>query len=229
MSVAEIHKAFKVTMDKNADAAAFGGCPAFLPQEVDLILNQAYIEVLSNKFTGDNVAQIGFEGSVKRIADLEKLIKTDYRVITSLDSGSNVLTVEDFFSTNGDYHRMFYVTSVLHFNNGSSTCVLVDHNSARKFLKTYNNDPWIDTPVSTLQDNRLKVFIDTHRMIGPYAVDITYVKFPTKIDSSSPGAIIDEVPDRVLYEVINRAVVIALENIESRRTETKLQINNLQE
>ena len=39
MKVSEIHKTFKVMMDKNAEAVAFGGCPAFLPEEIDLFLN----------------------------------------------------------------------------------------------------------------------------------------------------------------------------------------------
>jgi hypothetical protein len=26
-------------MDKNSEAVAFGGCPAFLPEEIDLFLN----------------------------------------------------------------------------------------------------------------------------------------------------------------------------------------------
>lgn len=229
MKVSDIHKAFKVIMDKNSEAVAFGGCPAFLPEEIDLFLNQAYIEVLNNKFTGMNTMQIGFEGSVKRIADLESLIKTDKSIVASVETGTNVITVNDFFGSEGVYNRMFYITSVLHFEDNTSTCVLVDHDSVRKFLKAYNNDPWIDTPVSTLEDNKLKVYVDTHTMKAPYTLDITYVKFPIKIDYTTPNTEINEVPDRVMYEVINRAVVIALENIESKRTETKLQINNLQE
>lgn len=124
---------------------------------------------------------------------------------------------------------MFYVTTVLHFNNTSSTCILVSHEDARRFLKTYNNDPWIDTPVSTLENNRLKVMIDVHSMNSPYTIDITYVSFPPKINSATPATNINIVPDRVLYEVINRAVAIALENIESKRVESKVQINSLQE
>lgn len=230
MTISDIYKAFKVTLDKNAQAISFGGCPAFLDEEIALFLNQAYIEVLSNKFTGTNYRQEGFEGSVKRIADLEKLVKTDFAVVLTLESGSNVLTVGDFQNASGVNKRMFYITSVLHFNtNAATTCVLTDHEIARKFLKTYNNDPWIDTPIATLQDNTLKVYVDDHKMKSPYNIDITYIKFPDKIDPSTPSAIINEVPDRVLYEVINRAAVIALENIESKRSETKLQINNLQE
>jgi hypothetical protein len=54
MKVSDIHKAFKIQMDKNAESVSFGGCPAFLPEEEDLFLNQAFIEVISNKFTGMN-------------------------------------------------------------------------------------------------------------------------------------------------------------------------------
>lgn len=226
MTVSEIHKAFKVQMDKNAEAVAFGGCPAFLPEEIDLFLNQAFIEIISNKFTGQNVLQTPFEGSVKRIADLEGLVKTDSNVSLTLASNTNVLTLENFSNDNS---RMFYVTSILHFNDQSSTCTLVSHEDARRFLKAYNNDPWIDTPVVTLEDNKLKVMIDTHSMNSPYTIDITYVSFPPIIDSANANTDINVVPDRVLYEVINRATVIALENIESKRTESKVQINNLSE
>lgn len=226
MTVSEIHKAFKVQMDKNAESVAFGGCPAFLPEEIDLFLNQAFIEVISNKFTGMNTSQVPFEGSVKRIADLEKLVKTDTGLNAFLDSSTNVLTMEDFEASR---KRMFYVDAVLHFGNKQSKCVLVSHQDARRFRKTYNNDPWVETPVSTIKDNQLLIYIDTHSMTQPYTVDLTYVSFPPVIDNTQSTVNIDEVPDRIIYEVINRAVAIALENIESRRVETKVQLNNLAE
>lgn len=230
MTIEAIHRNFKIVLDKNAQAAAYGGCPAFLPEEEDLWLMQGYYEVLSNKFTGTNANQEAFEGSVKRIADLEKLIRTDTDQVLSLDSSSNVLTLTDFFKTaDNTNNRMFFVDAVLHFGNNRSVCTLVDHTTAKKFLKTYNNNPWIDTPVATLQDNQLKIFIDTYKMAAPYKLDITYVKHPEVIDYRQGTKDITEVPDSVMYEIINRAAVLALENIESKRVETKLQINNLQE
>ena len=39
MKISEIHKTFKTMMDKNAESVAFGGCPAFLSEEIDLFLN----------------------------------------------------------------------------------------------------------------------------------------------------------------------------------------------
>lgn len=231
MTIANLHKIFKVQMDKNAEAVAFGGCPAFLPQEIDVILNQAYVEVICNKFTGNNFLRIGFEGAVKRTADLQKLVKTDKNVtLAYTNSASNVLTMSNFFKDGGSINRMFYVDCVLHFGNNSSSCILVDHESARRFLMTYNNKPWIDTPVATLEDNTLKIFIDPMSMTASsYSADITYVKYPELISSNNYNTDINEVPEYVLYEVIDRAVVIALENIESQRTATKSQIDTTNE
>ena len=54
MNNKDSHIYFKVILDKNAEGIAFGGCPAFLPEEIDLFLNQAQLEILSNKTTGNN-------------------------------------------------------------------------------------------------------------------------------------------------------------------------------
>ena len=245
MLTSDIHKAFKVIMDKNAEAVSFGGCPAFLPEEIDLFLNQAYIEIICNKYTGQNSLNIAFEGSVKRIQDLEGLVKTDKDQSIVSETDTNRLYLSNLL--NGSDNRMFFVGAVLHWTqktdiSGSSTnwtagkerkvratTVMIDHSVANRFLETYSNKPWIETPVATIEDNTLWVYIDTVNMKGPYTVDITYVKYPDKIDHNTPNVEINEVPDRILYEVINRAVVLALENIESKRSETKLNINNLSE
>lgn len=230
MKISNLHALFKVTLDKNAQAASFGGSPAFLPEEIDHFLNQGYIEVLSNKFTGQNVQQKPFEGSVKRISDLERLVKTDVEQALNYESSSNVLTLDNFFKDEkGKGHRMFLINAVLRFKDGVTNCELVDHRISKRFLKTYNNDPWIDTPVVTLADNQLNVFIDAHKMHGPFNIDVTYVKYPERIDHKNHDKDITEVPEYVLYEVINRAAVIALENTESQRAQTKGAINNLQE
>lgn len=230
MTIKDLHIAFKTGVDKNEKAVAFGGCPAFLPEEIDQFLNQGYVEVICNKYTGTNARQEGFEQSVKRIADLERLVKTDANVSVTLDSSTNILTMSDFFKDSSDTNnRLFFVDAVLHFGSKQSTVDLIDHKTADKFRKTYNNNPWIPTPKATISNNQLRVYIDTVSMAAPYSIDVTYVKYPEKIDYKQYNKEITEVPEYVLYEAVNRAVVIALENIQSQRTESKLQINNLQE
>lgn len=231
MKISDLHKAFKVLMDKNAEAVAFGGCPAFLPEEIDLFLNQAYIEVICNKYTGNNTMKVGFEGAVKRIADLQKLIKTDAaQPLVYPYSSSNVLTLSNFFKDNQELKRMFYVDCVLHFNDEVAICTLIDHEKAKGFLQTYNNMPWIETPVAVLEDNTLKIYIDPIRMSADtYTADITYIKYPQNISYTDYNKDITEVPDYILNEVIDRAVEIALETIESQRTQTKVQLDSLNE
>ena len=131
---------------------------------------------------------------------------------------------------------MFFVSAALTWGDGGdekkrkrATVTMIDHTIADRFLETHINKPWIPTPVATIENNTLWIYIDTVTMANPYQVDITYVKYPVEIDHNKPNDNITEVPDRVLHEVINRAVVIALENVESKRTETKINLNNLQE
>lgn len=42
MTREQFHSYFKVAMDKNSQSVAFGGCPAFLPEEIDYWLDQGY-------------------------------------------------------------------------------------------------------------------------------------------------------------------------------------------
>ena len=57
-----------------------------------------------------------------------------------------------------------------------------------------------------------------------YSVDITYVKYPTKVENL-PADGMGEIPEYMQYEVVNRAVELALEDIESQRVQTKIQMN----
>ena len=41
------HIQFKAILDKNAQGVAYGGSPAFLPEEIDIFLNQAQNEIFT--------------------------------------------------------------------------------------------------------------------------------------------------------------------------------------
>jgi hypothetical protein len=94
MTNKDSHIIFKVVLDKNAEGIAYGGCPAFLDEEVDLFLNQAQLEILSNKITGNNALRIGLEGSVSNLSEIEKLIATDVN-LHAVHTGYNEYALED--------------------------------------------------------------------------------------------------------------------------------------
>lgn len=221
----QLHIAFKIAMDKNSQSIAFGGCPAFLPDEIDYWLNQGLYQEINTKFTGNNPSKIAFEGSIKRTHDLENLIKTDSNVAATKEVNINRCFVANLFSGT----RMFFIDAVLNFDNKKANVQLVSHEVAQKFRKTHNNNPWVETPVGVIEDNTLYVYYDDIAMNSSnYSVDITYVKFPTKVEDL-PAAGMDEIPEYMQFEVVNRAVELALEDIESKRVQTKVQLNQLDE
>ena len=221
----QLHIAFKIAMDKNSQSNAFGGCPSFLPEEIDYWLNLAMYQEINTKFTGNNSVKIAFEGSVKRTHDLENLIQTDVDVTATKQTDTNCCYVENLFSGK----RMFFVDAVLKFNSKKANIILISHQDAAKFKQTYSNNPWIDSPVGTIHDNTLYIYYDAVTMKSDsYTIDITYVKYPTKVENL-PVAGMDEIPEYMQYEVVNRAVELALEDIESRRVQTKTQLNQLDE
>lgn len=220
----QLHKAFKVAMDKNAQGIAFGGCPAFLPEEIDYWLNQGLYQEINTKFTGNNASKVAFEGSTKRTHDLEGLIRTD-SVQPIKDPSTNRCYVENLY--NGQ--RMFFIDALFKFNGEQANVVLVSHTVAQRFRKTHDNNPWIETPVGVIEDNTLYVYYDAVSMNSDsYTVDITYIKEPTKIENL-PAAGMDEIPEYMQFEMVNRAVELALEDIESKRVQTKVQLNQLDE
>lgn len=219
----QLHIAFKIAMDKNSQSVAFGGCPAFLPEEIDYWLNQGMYQEVSNKFTGLNTLKQPFEKSVKRVHDLEKLIRTE-KTSVNKDSIYNMCTVNKFFKD-----KMFYVDCVFRFGNKATNVLLTEHTYAGKFKNTYNNLPYIETPVATIENNNLIIYFDPISMkADTYSVDVTYVKNPTKVEDLNENTE-SEFPEYMWNEIVNRAVALALENIESQRTTSKSQFNQIDE
>lgn len=236
MNNRDSHIYFKVILDKNAEGISYGGCPSFLEEEIDLFLNQAQLEILSNKITGNNILRIGLEGSVSNISEIEKLIVTDTD-LHAIHNNYNEYVLDDIHDKN---NRLTILGVLLKYGQYQTNCVLTSHETVKPFKQTYNNIPWVEVPVVTLENNKLLVYVDPILMQDPmyaprieddtqfYRVDVTYVKKPTKFDYTKPDEQLD-FPEDVMYEIINRAVVIALENIESQRQTSKLQLNQVSE
>ena len=216
----ELLNRFKVLIDKNTDIS-FGGCPAFFDSEIEMFLNQAMIEIISNKYTGAQ-NQVGFEVNDKRIADLQTLICTTLVVNAKETNISNAVSFElpsDFW---------LYVDSYVKINGDKIYQVeLTTHEGVKNFAVTHDNDPYIPVAKAVIENNSLIVYYDTHIVNTIDALSLSYIYQPVLFGLNDT---IDEgLTEPILNEIINRAVLIALESIESPRTETKSQLNNIQE
>lgn len=218
MTKDEVLNKFKVLIDKNA-GVAFSGYPAFLDEEIDVFLNQAMIEIVSNKYTGTQ-NKIGFEATNKRIADLQSLVGTALILNCNNTKVPNAVS----FKLPNDF--WFYVDAYIKINADKVYQVeLTDHITAKNFAATHDNDPYIPIAKAVLEDNNIVVYYDTHIVNSIEAFSMSYIYKPIMFINEE----LDNGLEPLIDEIINRAVLIALENIEAPRTETKAQLNSLQE
>lgn len=236
MNITELHQRFKVELDKNAVNTGIAGSPSFLPEEIDYWLYSAYLSKVSTKFTGNNPIGTPFEGNTKRIADLEKLVKTDKSLTLLAETGTNRLYLNGFTSTvtygsGTQEKRMFFLPSMLKFGptSANANVIQVTHEQASKFLQTYNNRPYIETPVAILENNTLTIYVDKDLMPGPYTLDLTYLAYPMRLNNQDVTSGMDEIPEYMQYEVIKLAADMAIENTESQRAQTHPQYLNISE
>lgn len=226
----ELHTAFKVELDKNSNSVAYGGCPSFIDSEIDYWINKAYYKLLMQKFTGGTTNQVKFEGDVKRVSDLERLVRTDENLSLIVKPDSNCVYLQNLLNReNNNKGRMFYVEAVLFWTKDNVTkgavVKLLDHVQIKNFIKTYNNNPWIENPVGIIENNTLYIYYDPISMkADTYTLDLTYVKHPSLITELPADTALSELPDQTWYEVVSRAVEMALDNIESQRVQTQAQL-----
>lgn len=218
MTKEEVLNKFKVLIDKNADIS-FGGYPAFIDAEIDMFISQAVHEVISNKYTGTQ-NQAGFEANDKRIADLQGLVGTALILTSKETSIPNAVAFElpnDFW---------FYVDAYVKINGSTVYQVeLTTHDIVKNFAVTHDNDPYIPVAKAVLEGNNIVVYYDNHLVNSINGLAMSYIYTPVIFTNDTLAKELEPLID----EIINRAVLIALENIEAPRTETKAQLNSLQE
>lgn len=226
MTTTELHQHFKVEYDKANVISAY---PSFLPEEIDVWLNKAYSMLISQKFTGNNYRKVAFEGDIKRIDDLQHLIKnTEVTNHTISPFVSNAIQ----FNLASVPNYLHYILSTVKLDGTTvSEIILTPHETTQRVKETGINKPWIPRPVGSLAGDVLTLYYDTiaNKTVANAKLNLTYLSAPAKIDISTKPTAEIEINDNATFELINLAVLLALENIESQRMETRGQTITLQE
>lgn len=242
MTGRQVIQAIKLALDKySASTSAVIG-PAFLDEELCSFANQAMLEIICTKFTGNNQLQQGFEQSVKRVADLEKLIVEKVTQIAHVEGTNRWIT------TDADFEDCMFLVSArikMHTKNNEivyTPAELADRQTTQRFELTPTNCPYIPIPkvISTTfwdyYDVPIKgatVYVDPlwNDKYAKFELVTEHVKQPSGLnaDDLDVSAFSGGFSDSVLYEIIDRAALLALDNIESQRVETKAALNKMQE
>lgn len=251
MTHKDIYTKFMIEYDKANVASSY---PSLTEYEIATILDKAYNALIAQKFTGNNPRRSSFESDNKSISDLQPLIKTDV-CIGSLDSANSFsANLPDEFL----YYISSCIEHTISKESKPMdelavriiNVKLVDHNTANKFLISPTNLPWVKTPVCYIEGNEITVIYDPMMQDLETDVYVTFIKKPNTFvkenltgkntyltfveEKDENGKVIVpkgyefECNDTVAEELISLAVTFALENVESQRLNTKLNMRGLE-
>jgi hypothetical protein len=216
MTILELHTAFKLELDKTDSEAL----PIFRSEEVDYWLNKAINHFLKTRYNLNNIYKKAFEGSQKRIDDL-RVIVTNETIVPN---------VTDEIDLPGNYVFLLRVTANVLSDCGivKSLPFQVETDDLNKLLDDPFNKPTIYRPLYNFRDNKIIFYTSEGSEITN--ATITYIRKPAvvnyEVDSTSEYT---DLPDHVHHEVVQKAVNMALENIESPRYRSNInELNNIE-
>lgn len=190
------------------------------------------VEIIDGAYKSvDHIAIIPYKGNTSRL--------------TIIPSGSTSLTGKIVMSqTTGQYDGI---------NPRPVPIKLVNHEIADRFVASSYNMPWIKIPVCYIEHGKMYVVYDPISTPDFNSIYLTYIKQPNKFAKDLQGAQFEghrsdisyfyvnenerddikqlyefECNDTVAEELISLAISFALENIESPRLNSKLNMRGLE-
>lgn len=217
MTVKDFHINFGLELDKTEDFEY----PAFLPEQIDYWLNKAQSRFIKERLYPQDPRQKGFEETQKRIEDIRTLVK-ESTALTPIAVGT-----EYRIALPNDYLYL-----VRHRCTTSDTCgnknvggILVKQEFINQMIKDPFWRPTATEPIYYFVGSDI-----VYETLGGFTLlntKLTYIKEPAIITYGSeyitPVADIQcELPEQSHQEILDIAVSMVLENIESQRYQTNL-------
>ena len=232
MTHADIYEKFMIEYDKENVTTSY---PSLTEYEIATLLDKAYLALIAQKFTGNNMRRVPFEGDEKAVEDLQPLVQEG--VILFSRNNKNAL---DFMFRKFDKNEVMYIIHAVISDDkgGFEPTKQIQSKYMYKFTHTLNNKPWSRSAIYCVQGNKIiliKGQIVDHAANGDISIKFiyTYIKYPQKFADKnkklSQQTDIDfELSDSMAEELINLALVMSTEIVESPRMQTKAQLRGLE-
>lgn len=226
MTIQEIHIAFAQELDKTQTFEY----PSFQPEQIDYWLNKAQLEVIDGLAYPVDSRFPGFENGQRRIDELKDIIVPSGN-LTPVQMGTDfeVELPNDYF------HLVRHRCVTNDTNCGNKTTTVPGVQTKQDFiglqLKDPFNKPTASEPLYYIIGNTI-----VYETLGDFTIsstNITYIKEPAKMRLGVAYTIpttnveCDFNSDDMQHKIIDKAVSMVLENIESPRYQTNLnELNN---
>ena len=236
MTHADIITKFLIEYDKANITSSY---PSLTDYEIATVLDKAYLSLIAQKVTGTNPRQVAFEGDIKAIEDVRPLIKREKIKVEQNDlyTASNEYTYtipEDMLYFVDGYVKLLGKSRALDKSaHIGQSVVLMPHSVAQKYRATSTNMPWIKEPILSIEGNRMYILIDQYaysKTMGTLDFMLIYIHKPKKFiegDTITKDTQF-ELTDSMAEELINLAIIMSLEIVESTRLESKTKTSVLE-
>ena len=239
----DIYTKYMIEYDKANITTSY---PSLTDYEIATVLDKAYLALIAEKLIGNNTRRSAFESDIKAVEDLRPLVTT---LMAAQDTTTNYVLkgVQNALKYTIPNNLLYYISSTIQLyqsTSSSDTFVkrilpvsLIQHEVASKYFATSVNLPWIKEPVCYIEGTNIVVLYDLyevqkHNSNGSNELDVTYIKKPNLF--VAPNGTTDfsintsfELSDTMSEELINLAIVMSLEIVESARLNAKLQTRQL--
>lgn len=231
MTIAEAHIEFRQAGDR-LDSSSI---PDMLVEQVDYFLNEASVRFVKTRYSGNNEFKMGFEEIQKRTEDLKTLVFTEFPVVSSVLTETNIfqanlssLYIDESLTNLSIKEYWFFIRCRARVITSGCTptynkVLLYQHDDLDDVLEDPFKRPSINELVGYFESSNLYIVCPNNVTIDK--VKLTYIKKPVTVvyGTQYPSPMLDvdfDLPEHTHKEIIQLAVVIALENIESKRLET---------
>ena len=138
MTYENIYTKFMIEYDKANITSSY---PSLTEYEVATILDKAYLALIGQKVSGNNIRRSTIESDVKSISDIQPLIKTKSFDLTDDDIISN----RKYCKINGkNVDFLYFISATIARNDINVPVKLITHESAQKFFEIDYNKHWIN-------------------------------------------------------------------------------------
>lgn len=157
--------------------------PSLTEYEIATLLDKAYLALIAQKTTGNNIRRATLESDVKAVSDLAPLI-VHKDIPLFRDSHTPAVNIVQY-SLPDDF--LYYVSSALNYgpteNAYDSTATrllpaeLVPHKTAEKFFSSQYNMPWIKNPVCYVEGNTMYTVYDPINKPNVSSSDVAHLSY----------------------------------------------------
>lgn len=243
MTVTEFSNEFDILYDSIADKSG----PGLDLYEKSVFLTKAQLEIVKTKYSIGNKYGESFESSEKRRVDLKELI-THYTTSTILDNEDGISTISNFFKLPSDLFIPIQESINIEVGGSIKNISLIPKTHDEYKIQINNPFKRPDETVAWRLDISKYLDISRVEVISEYPIknyNLRYLKIPNPIileDLSSgefegqglnignqTSSQTSQLHDSIHYEILDRAVELAVKSYKPSKLQMEVQTNNRNE